>query len=294
VYDHRSDRTVPVLITLLVAAVLVMTFDVRAGGEGVVGTVREGASRIFEPFQALLSTVVEPVADVVDNVRDIAGLRDENNQLRARLAEAQAALAAFEQDRARLEVLERVNDLRLELEELVPTLANVIGRVDTVDLSFRIDKGEESGVLAGHPVLDENGYVVGRVLQAWNGGAVVIPLVADREGITVVVGDQLGTLRPVIGTEDELVLEVLENARPVAAGQRVVTSSQSISFPRALAVGEVVEAAVPQGTALAAEVRPFADARRLEVVVVIAWPPDPSVAEPGVETLPLEDPPLDP
>jgi rod shape-determining protein MreC len=281
VYDHRTDRTVPVFITLLVVALLVMTFDVRAQGQGVVGTVRQGASRLLAPVQSAVSHVVEPVADLVDNLRDIAVLRAENEQLRARLAESQAELAAVEQDQARLDVLERTLDLKQQLDELVPTFANVIGRVDNVDLSFRIDKGEESGVLVGHPVLDENGYVVGRVVDAWNGGAVVVPIVADEEGITVVVGDQVGTLRALIGNEGEMVLEVLENARPVAQGQRVVTSSLSISFPRALAVGEVIEAAEPQGTALTALVRPFSDPRRLEVVAVVAWPPDPtSVGEP--------------
>jgi rod shape-determining protein MreC len=283
VYDYRSDRTVPVFITLLVVALLVMTFDVRANGQGVVGTVRDGASRMLAPVQSVVSLLAEPVADLVDNVRDIAVLREENEQLRARLAEAQAELASVEQDQARLDVLERTLDLKLQLDELVPTFANVIGRVDTLDLSFRIDKGEESGVLVGHPVLDQNGYVVGRVVDAWNGGAIVVPIVADEEGITVVVGDQVGTLRALIGNEDEMVLEVLENARPVIQGQRVVTSSLSISFPRALAVGEVIEAAAPQGTALTARVRPFSDPRRLEVVVVVAWPPDPtSVGEPDV------------
>ncbi|HEY5684360.1 MAG TPA: rod shape-determining protein MreC [Acidimicrobiia bacterium] len=280
-YDHRTDRTVPVFITLLVVALLVMTFDVRAQGQGVVGTVRQGASRLLAPLQSAVSTVVEPIADLVDNLRDIAVLRAENEQLRARLAESQAQLAAVEQDQARLDVLERTLDLKQQLDELVPTFANVIGRVDNVDLSFRIDKGEESGVLTGHPVLDENGYVVGRVVDSWIGGAIVIPIVADEEGITVVVGDQVGTLRALIGNEDEMVLEVLENARAVTLGQRVVTSSLSISFPRALAVGEVIESAAPQGTALTARVRPFSDPRRLEVVAVIAWPPDPtSVGEP--------------
>lgn len=282
-YDYRSDRTVPVFITLLVAALLVMTFDVRAEGAGIVGTVRDGASRLFEPVQAVASRVVEPVADLVDNVRDIAELRDENQQLRARLAEAQASLATYDQDLARLELLERTLDLKQELSDFVQTPADVIGRVDSFDLSFRINKGEESGILAGHPVLDTYGYVVGRVLESSNGWAIVVPLVADEEGVTVLVGDQVGSLRAEIGNDEEMVLDVLENAGPVFAGQRVVTSSQSISFPRALPVGEVIETAQPQGTALRARVRPFSDPGRLDVVIVIAWPPDPtSVSELGI------------
>ncbi|NIR41406.1 MAG: rod shape-determining protein MreC, partial [Actinobacteria bacterium] len=63
--------------------------------------------------------------------------------------------------------LERLEGLELAVEDLVRTNANVIGRTDSFDRSFRIDRGEESGVLVGHPVLDANGYLVGRVLEAW-------------------------------------------------------------------------------------------------------------------------------
>ena len=56
----------------------------------------------------------------------------------------------------------------------------------------------------------------------------------------------------------------------------------------------VIENSAPQGTALTATVRPFADPRRLEVVVVIAWPPDPTsggdlgIVPGGRDTLPAE------
>jgi cell shape-determining protein MreC len=57
-----------------------------------------------------------------------------------------------------------------------------------------------------------------------------------------------------------------------------VTSQLSLSFPRGLPVGEIVEASRPQGQTLTATVRPFTDTNRLEAVVVIAWPPDPAAA----------------
>jgi cell shape-determining protein MreC len=73
-----------------------------------------------------------------------------------------------------------------------------------------------------------------------------------------------------------MVLSVLESARAVEVGDQVVTSQLSLSFPRGLPVGEIVEASRPQGQTLTAAVRPFTDTDRLEAVVVIAWPPDPA------------------
>lgn len=270
------DRTIPLLVTLLAVSIVIMTFDIRASGEGVVGSLRTGVNRILEPVQVAASAVVNPVADLVGNLRDVAGLRAENEALRAELAEAQAELASVEDRLERLEVLERLHDLELDLADLTTTNANVVGLTDSFDQSFRIDRGMEAGILEGHPVLDVNGYVVGRVLESWRGGAIVVPLVGDVEAITVSVGDQVGTLQAVVGSE-ELVLEVLENAEPVEEGDQVVTSSFSSVFPPSIPVGVIAQDARPQGQALTASVEPYADISRLRVVVVVAWPPDPSM-----------------
>lgn len=279
--EFRDDRSVPLFVTLLVIAFVIMTLDVRSSGEGSLDTVREGASRLISPVQAVATAVVDPVARLIENLTDIAGLRNENAALRAELARVQAELAAVEQDRARLEVLEEMLGLELAVEQLVRTNANVIGRSDSIDELLTIDRGEESGILPGHPVLDHNGYVVGRILDSWNGGAQVVPLIRDVEGITVTVGDQFGTLQPVIGSSN-MVLSVLESARAVEVGDQVVTSQLSLSFPRGLPVGEIVESSRPQGQTLTATVRPFTETSRLEAVVVIAWPPDPAAI--GSET----------
>ena len=275
--EHRDDRTVPLFVTLLVIAFVVMTLDVRSTGSGVLDNMRVGVNRVVSPVQAVATAVVDPLARLVENLRDIAGLRSENEALRAELARAQGQLAAVDQDRARLEVLEQILDLRLDVEALVRTNANIIGRSDSVEELLKIDRGEESGILAGNPVLDQNGYVVGRILDSWNGGATVIPLTRDVDGITVSVGDQFGSLQPVVGSS-EMVLTVLESAKPVEAGDQVLTSQLSLAFPRALPVGEIVESARPQGQTLTAVVRPFTDTSRLEAVVVVAWPPDPAAA----------------
>lgn len=287
--EFRDDRSVPLFVTLLVIAFVTMTLDVRSSGDGALDTFRTGANRLIAPVQTVGAAVVDPVARLVENLSDIAGLRNENAALRAELARAQAELAAVDQDRARLEVLEEMLDLELAAEELVRTNANIIGRSDSIDELLTIDRGEEAGILPGHPVLDQNGYVVGRILESWNGGAQVVPLIRDVEGITVTVGDQFGTLQPVIGSA-EMVLNVLESAKAVSEGDQVVTSQLSLSFPRGLPVGEIVAGARPQGQTLTAAVRPFTDTNRLEAVVVIAWPPDP-VAAAADDTPETETPP---
>ncbi len=285
--ENRRDITLPTFITLIAIALMLMTLDVRAQGGGVIGTVRSGANRLIEPIETAAAFVVNPLADFVENLADLAELRSENEALRAELADLQAEQAAFQDKLARLDQLEKAMRLELNIADIAVTAANVIGRTDSLDLAFRIDKGEESGIVAGNPVVDANGYLVGRVLESGNGYAIVIPLVADVEAATVTVGDQVGSLSGVIGTDDRLVLDVFDQATPVLAGQQVVTSAQSFAYPPSLPVGEVTEDAVPVGRALTVGVRAFVDVRSLRVVLVLAWPDtDAATADTPVVTTP--------
>ena len=74
--DNESrSRILPTLITLVVFGVLLMTFDVRLEGGGVVGVLRTGTQSLVSPLQKGAALVVNPVADLVDSVGNMAGLK---------------------------------------------------------------------------------------------------------------------------------------------------------------------------------------------------------------------------
>jgi rod shape-determining protein MreC len=275
-----SDRALPTFISLLVIGVLLMTFDVRLAGGGVVGVLRSGTQEIVSPMQRIAAYVVTPIANALDSLSNVASLREQNAVLLTDLAEAEAALVAVQDDLAKLALLEQIYDLETDGAELGQTVANVIG---SVDAALIIDKGMDDGIVAGQPVIDPSGYVVGTVKSASSGSATILPITATntREGLTVLVGSQIGTLlsRPFsseLGLEMDL--DVFDAREPVLAGDRVLTSAASTDYPAGLPVGEVVEDASPQSTSLSTTVRPFVDAESLRFVVVLAWPPDPVTA----------------
>ncbi|HEY4606809.1 MAG TPA: hypothetical protein VIH55_04095, partial [Acidimicrobiia bacterium] len=158
--SKRSDRALPTFITLLVVGVLLMTFDIRLEGGGVVGVLRSGTQAIVSPLQRLASFVVNPISNALDSLSNVASLREQNAALSAELAEAQASLIAMQDQTARLELLEQLYDLGNDENQVGRTVANVIGAVDA---ALIIDKGSSSGVLVGQPVIDTNGYVVGTI-----------------------------------------------------------------------------------------------------------------------------------
>lgn len=274
----QSDRSLPTFVTLLVIGVLLMTLHVRLEGRGVVGVLRSGTQTILAPMQEGVAFVVGPVADALESLSNVASLRQQNAVLAAELAEAEAELVATQDQIAKLRLLEALYDLDNDGGELSRTVANVIG---TVDAALIIDKGSGDGVVRGQPVLDTNGYVVGTVTNVGAGSATVVPITAERRGIAVLVGAQVGVLvsRAFSGEMSlEMDLELYDAREPILAGDRVVTSAASTAYPAGLPVGEVLDDASPSTGTLTASVRPFVDPEALRIVVVLAWPPDPIAA----------------
>ena len=189
--NEPRRRVLPTLITLVVIGVLLMTFDVRADGGGVVGVMRSGTQTLVAPLQKGAAVVVTPVADMVGSLTNVAGLREENEILRPQIAELQAELTAVQDQQARLELLEQLYDLETAGDELGRTVANVIGRPDAFDAALIINKGTSDGIAVGQPVVDTNGYVVGTVKNVTAGSATIVPITANRQALTVVVGDQI-------------------------------------------------------------------------------------------------------
>lgn len=281
-----GDRTLPTLITLLVIGVLLMTFDVRLQGGGVVGVVRTGVQTLIAPVQKGAAFITNPVADMFESLSNVARLREENIALRRELTETQAELIGVQEQLARLELLEALYRLETTGTELGRTVANVIGRPDPFDQALIINKGSADGVVVGQPVIDTNGFVVGTVRNVTALSAMVVPITAGPDGVTVLVGDQIGTLLPQIGS-DEMRLEISDAREPVLAGTAVLTAAASISFPPGYPVGEVIEDATPTVDFLATTVRPsMQNPGALRIVIVLAWPPDPITAVAGEDPVP--------
>lgn len=269
-----GDRAVPVLITLVVLGVLLMTFDVRSQGSGVTGVLRSGTQTIVSPLQKAAAFVVNPVVDLIDSMSNIVNLREQNLALQRELAEAEAALIAVDDQLARLELYEQLYNLEETSSDIGRTVAHVFGRPSATSGALFIDKGTSDGIAVGQPVLDQNGYIVGSVLQATRGAATIVPITVGPDGVAVTVGDQQGLLKPQVNT-NVMRLEMIDAREPVFIGDRVITSTASVRFPSGYPVGEVLADAAPSLDGLSTTVMPYAEPDSLRVVVVLAWPPDP-------------------
>jgi rod shape-determining protein MreC len=288
---HRPDHSVGVAIGLVVLSFLLMTFDIRSSQAGVAATLRNGAQTVAAPVQTGVNAIVDPIVDFGDGLANLAGLREENARLRSDLEESQLDAARVPNLENQIAQLRALLDLDLS-NDLALISAEVTARGGALEQSFTIDQGASNGVLAGHPVIDDKGALVGVVSEVTDTTAIVIPIIArDAPGITVRLDNgQRGSVR---GQGTTLVLEVFEASEPVEEGQLLQTFG-SDRFPKDLDVGIVVASALPTGQVIRVEVAPIVDIDRLRFVAVVPWPSEEPVPEEPVVPVESTDTTIDP
>lgn len=290
----RENPTI-VFITLVLVSFILMTFDVQSSGEDdLISRFRAGAASLFGPVQAATDAVVDPVAEFVDGLVSIATLRQANEDLAAENEQLVAENASLRELAVENELLRRLLNLEDSIGVEVPTvLAEVQGTGD--DGSLTVDQGREDGVLAGYPVLDEAGLLIGRVVAVADRQATVRLIPQSVDAIEVTTPSGLRGAVTGLGRPGELRLDVYEEAGPIPPDTLLSTAGTN-GFPPGLQVALVTGAIEPIGDQITdARVEPVAEFGRIpRFVAVVQYQPTgvPAGDEPAeddAETPPVEE-----
>lgn len=272
---RRSTRPRFTLLLLILTSVTLVTIDVRGGGGGIVASVRAGARDAFAPVQSAVSSVVSPVTDFFHGVFEYGDLKRQNALLREQLAErASAQATAVDAERERQDLLDL---LKLDVVGDVPSVAArvVAGPDSNFQLSVVIDRGSDSGLLKGMPVVSGNG-LVGRLSEVSRSQATVL-LLTDPSfdvGVRLSPSGDVGVASGQ-GAGKPLTVDLVDPSATVDAGTVLVTSGLSQSpYPPGVPVGRV-RTAVARPGALRSDVTvdPVVDPGRLTFVRVLLWTP---------------------
>lgn len=290
----RENPTI-VFITLVLVSFILMTFDVQSSGEDdVISRFRAGAASLFGPVQAATDAVVDPIAEFVDGLVSIATLRQANEDLAAENEQLVAENASLQELAVENELLRRLLNLEDSIGVEVPTvLAEVQGTGD--DGSLTIDQGREDGVLAGYPVLDEAGLLIGRVVAVADRQATVRLIPQSVDAIEVTTPSGLRGAVTGLGRPGEFRLDVYEGAGPIPPDTLLSTAGTN-GFPPGLQVALVTTAIEPIGDQITdARVEPVAEFGRIpRFVAVVQYQPtgvpaDDEAADPDGEAPTVEE-----
>jgi len=261
-----------VLLVLALSAVTLVTLDASGGG---LGGLRRGGQDALAPLQRPTQAVSRALGDFVSGVVHYGDLTRENARLRDQLATARGQQDQAAEARRELRLL--LGQQRLGFAGGIPMVTAQI--VDTsssnFELSVQVDRGSDSGVAVGMPVV-AGGGLVGRVVEVAANRSTVLLLtdptfsvgVRTTSSGDVAVADGRGRQSP-------MRVELVDPSASIKAGDVVVTSGLQLErFPKDIPVGKVRRVEMPAG-ALEQDVTldPAVDLSRLEFVQILHWSP---------------------
>ncbi|MFL6228404.1 MAG: rod shape-determining protein MreC [Pyrinomonadaceae bacterium] len=241
--------------------------------------IRVWAQMVATPFQSFISGASKSGVGVFQYISNLNTAAGENEQLKRRLADAEAELRGAKVARDENERLQSLLGLKEEHQYEIAA-ARVIARdpSDWFDSAI-INRGSSSGIAPNMPVVTPDG-IVGRVAEVSPVSAQIMLITDERAAAGAVVGqlessNALGSVRG-FGKSGLLEMKYVPGLETVNAGDAVMTTGQDGIYPRGLKVGDVIE--VQPGTATKPheiKVRPSAHLNSLSEVAVLLYHPPP-------------------
>jgi len=277
---------------LVLLGVTLVTLSDTSGNGGVFAKARSYAREIANPFQSGVHSLLEPVGNFIYGALDYKSLEQQNEFLRQQLAGDQAAsvrAAAAEEEADQVLAQEHLGYLAS-----IPSVAAQVVDLGSANFeqSIEVDRGSDSGIAVGQPVISSGG-LVGSISAAsahlatitllddpsFTVGVRVLPTTGRRDNgapnngaaASDVVGAVVGE-----GQGNQLEVADINVGERVEKGDALVTSGLAPVelFPTGLPVGKVVAVSSPAGALqLTISAQPLADLVNLQFVRVLLWSP---------------------
>jgi rod shape-determining protein MreC len=287
VVTHSRPRGTRLLVVALVSlSLVIITLDYREGSTGPLAAAGRWTQTTMAPLQQAVSTVTRPVGDFFSGLAHLPSLQRENSDLKAQIADLQAAAAGQANVEEQIKTLSDLLGLKTQLFPTgVPAV--VIGNgVSNFEWSITIDQGSDDGVQVDQPVVAgaaTTPRLVGRVTQVTANSATVELLidqnfaVAGRLSPTRATGLVQGR-----GEQDPEMDGIPQDTNIDITGDQpvqVFTMSYEINgqhgrYPPGILIGEV-SSVIESTNALetAVSIRPAVDFSSLEYVLVLKTDP---------------------
>jgi len=267
----KGLRRGPIVPLLLIASTLLLLVLHEVG---YLQPAEDIVLRLVTPVQRWFSNRALGVGEMVQTLRDLRTLRDEN----ARLRQENEALII---ENVQLKEQESENQRLRGLLDFASTnpgydyrggevVARVIGREPSAYLDFiTLDLGDRDGVMQGMPVVTQRG-LVGRITEVHDTSSEVLLITDVNSAVSALIQSSraTGVVRGLAG--GWLLLDQIRQDAEVNEGEIVITSGLGGNLPKNLVIGQISQVHQRDYEMFQqARVRPTVDFERLEQVLVI-------------------------
>jgi rod shape-determining protein MreC len=225
---------------------------------------------IMRPLQIAAQGTINWITDLRENYDTLAGFREENERLRARVQSLEIERQKLLEAQATNDRLKQLLDFRDQLPGKAITASIIANSASSWFKSCLLDKGSADGVRKGMAVITPLG-VVGQVVAVTPRTAKVLLLTDPNSGVDVLV--QRTRARGIVSGSlgNGTVLKYVKRSEDVQEGDRLITAGTDGVFPKGMLVGTVIRASQPQlGLFQSIELLPAVQSARVEDVLVVA------------------------
>ena len=273
---RRERFTIPgkyILFVLTVLCVGTMSLSFLTNFDG--GALNVISGYVLIPVQNGINQAGGWIRSRVENLEDLTAVKEENEQLRAQIAELTLENNSMLQERYELNELRSLYELDDEYSSLEKIAANVIGK-DTGNWfhMFLIDKGSNDGVRVDMNVI-AGGGLVGIVTKTGPDWAQVRSIIDDMSNVSAMIlkNSDLCYVRGDLQMMTEGTMQLNELRDPdgeVEPGDKVVTSHVSAKYHKGILFGYVNDITTDANNLTkSGSLTPAVDFEHLSTVLVI-------------------------
>lgn len=239
-YLLRYGVKVAAVLLVAVLGVLIGT-GIRSG---LAGPLTDGAGSLKMPVQKAATALIDWMESIYGYVYQYDRLVEENNSLRAQIAELQERARDYDEIAAENERLRQLQNLREKHEDFTYESAKIVSWDSSNYASaFNISKGSDQGIELGDSVVTEYGALVGQVTELGTSWATVRTLIDVNTNVGALIGE-MGSSGMVVGEftlmqQGQTRVTYLSSGSQIFQGDEVLTSGAGGSFPPGLIIGEV-------------------------------------------------------
>lgn len=262
----KRHRILVLAVVLLVGSLLLYSYNLRH--KGATTFFERSVISLSAPLQKAVDVFTEEVGLLWTNYLWLVDARQQNRRLLEKNRELQGELVALSEVRLENQRLRRLLDFVDTIERPALPARIVAEDVSSWARTIVIDKGDESGLREGMPVVVAEG-VVGRVIKTASNSARVL-LITDASSAVAALIQRTRTRGVARGLGGNLSLDYASREDDLQVGDLLVTSGMGGVFPKGLVIGKVVLAEQGKfGLFQQVEIEPSTDFSHLEEVLVL-------------------------
>lgn len=239
------DKHKTALIFVCCAAIVILLLT-YFGTHSSTTAAEDAVMTTVTPVQKFFKNIGRGFYDITHCIGEIKELRYQKAELESKNAELEASLGSHDELRSENDRLRRMLELRRNNEDYELTACSVIADEPSNRFaSFTIDKGRNSGLSVGQPVVTADKVLVGKVARVGTNWAEVITVLDPgfSAGAKIQRSNDMGVAEGDSNLRDEYKfrLSYLERETDIEVDDIIVTTGLGGVFPDGLKIGKVLE-----------------------------------------------------